>query len=177
MTAGYPGTDALSVRKAGQADAAAISRFNQAMALETEGRRLVPEIVDAGVLHLLRQPSLGFYVVAVDGDAIVACLLVTHEWSDWRNGLLWWIQSVFVEARWRRRGVYRELYRFVRELAQAEPGVCGFRLYVEKDNATAQRTYEALGMAATDYLIYEQLKPGVRYFIEPGPVDAGSSPA
>ena len=177
MSAGNPVAAGLSVRKAGPADAVAISRFNQAMALETEGKRLIPEIVDAGVLRLLQQPSLGFYAVAVDRNAIVACLLVTHEWSDWRNGLFWWIQSVFVEAGWRRRGVYRELYRFVRELAQAEPGVCGFRLYVEKDNATAQRTYESLGMAATDYQIYEQLKPGVRYFSDPVQTDAGSSPA
>ena len=176
MSAGNPGTAGLSVRKAGLADAAAISRFNQAMALETEGKRLIPEIVDAGVLRLLQQPSLGFYGVAVDQDAIVACLLVTHEWSDWRNGLLWWIQSVFVEAGWRRRGVYRELYRFVQELALVEPGVCGFRLYVEKDNVTAQKTYQALGMAPTDYLIYEQLKPGVRYFQAPAP-EGGAGPA
>ena len=175
MSARTPGTAGLSVRKAGLADAAAISRFNQAMALETEGKRLIPEIVDAGVLRLLQQPSLGFYVVAVDQDAIVACLLVTHEWSDWRNGLLWWIQSVFVEAGWRRRGVYRELYRFVQELALVEPGVCGFRLYVEKDNVTAQKTYQALGMAPTDYLIYEQLKPGVRCFQAPAP-EGGAGP-
>ena len=154
----------LSIRKAGPADAGAISRFNQAMALETEGKALIPARVDAGVLGLLQQPSLGFYVVAADADGrIVACLLVTHEWSDWRNGLFWWIQSVFVEAGWRRQGVYRGLYQFVRELAGADPQVCGFRLYVEKDNTVAQATYAALGMAPTDYLIYEEMKPGVVY--------------
>ena len=157
----------LDIRKAGVADAAAISRFNQAMALETEGKALVPVLVDAGVLRLLREPSLGFYVVAGDGDRIVACLLVTQEWSDWRNGLFWWIQSVFVEAAWRRRGVYSALYRFVRQLADVDGGVCGFRLYVEKENAVAQETYAALGMVQTDYLIYEQMKPGVRYFSDP----------
>ena len=97
----------------------------------------------------------------------MACLLVTHEWSDWRNGLLWWIQSVFVEAGWRRRGVYSALYRFVRQLADADGGVCGFRLYVEKENTVAQQTYAALGMVQTDYLIYEQMKSGVRFFSEP----------
>ncbi len=158
--------DRLTIRKAGPADAAAISRFNQAMALETEGKALIAERVDAGVLGLLQRPSLGFYVVAAEQARIVGCLLVTHEWSDWRNGLFWWIQSVFIEAGWRRQGVYRRLYQHVKELAAADPEVCGFRLYVEKDNAVAQQTYAALGMAPTDYLIYEQLRPGVRYLRE-----------
>ena len=156
----------LTIRKAGPADASAISRFNQAMALETEGKALIAERVDAGVLGLLQRPSLGFYVVAAEQERIVGCLLVTHEWSDWRNGLFWWIQSVFIEAGWRRQGVYRRLYQHVKELAAADPAVCGFRLYVEKDNAVAQQTYAALGMAPTDYLIYEQLRPGVRYLRE-----------
>ena len=160
-------SEGLAIRKAGVADSGAISRFNQAMALETEGKTLAPALVDAGVLRLLQEPALGFYVVAAQADRIVACLLVTHEWSDWRNGLLWWIQSVFVEAGWRRRGVYSALYRFVRQLADADGGVCGFRLYVEKENTVAQQTYAALGMVQTDYLIYEQMKSGVRFFSEP----------
>ena len=154
----------LAIRKAAPADADAISHFNQAMALETEGKTLIPELVDAGVRRLIGEPSLGFYVVATDGDAIVACLLVTHEWSDWRNGLFWWIQSVFVRQGWRRQGVYSSLYEHVQGLAAADPQVCGFRLYVEKDNVIAQQAYAALGMAATDYLIYEELRPGVRCF-------------
>ena len=165
MTPATP-VDRLAIRKAGPADAAAISRFNQAMALETEGKALIAERVDAGVLGLLQRPSLGFYVVASEQERIVGCLLVTHEWSDWRNGLFWWIQSVFIEAGWRRRGVYRRLYQHVKDLAATDPAVCGFRLYVEKDNAVAQQTYAALGMAPTDYLIYEQLRPGVRYLRE-----------
>jgi ribosomal protein S18 acetylase RimI-like enzyme len=154
----------LAIRRATAADAAAISRFNQAMALETEGKSLIPELVDAGVRRLIGEPSLGFYVVASDGDAIVACLLITQEWSDWRNGLFWWIQSVFVETAYRRQGVYSSLYQHVQDLAAADPQVCGFRLYVEKDNVVAQQAYAALGMAATDYLVYEELRPGVRYF-------------
>lgn len=154
----------LAIRRATEADAAAISRFNQAMALETEGKTLIPELVDAGVRRLIGEPSLGFYVVAADGDAIVACLLITQEWSDWRNGLFWWIQSVFVEQGYRRQGVYSSLYQHVQDLAAADPQVCGFRLYVEKDNVVAQQAYAALGMAATDYLVYEELRPGVRYF-------------
>ena len=153
-----------AIRRATAADAAAISRFNQAMALETEGKSLLPELVDAGVQRLIAQPSFGFYVVASEGQEIVACLLVTHEWSDWRNGLFWWIQSVFVQQGWRRQGVYSSLYEHVQELAAADPQVCGFRLYVEKDNVVAQQAYAALGMAATDYLIYEELRPGLKYF-------------
>ena len=156
--------DELLLRKAQLRDASAIAAFNSSMALETEGKVLLPEVVGEGVLRLLNDPSLGFYVVAEHGGRVVGCLMVTNEWSDWRNGLFWWIQSVYVQAGWRRKGVYRRLYDFIRELAQADPGICGFRLYVEKENAVAQTTYESLGMARTDYLIYEETKPGARYF-------------
>jgi ribosomal protein S18 acetylase RimI-like enzyme len=158
----------LVIRRAGQSDAETIAAFNAAMALETEGKALLPEVIGAGVKRLLAAPALGFYVVAESEGRIVACLMVTNEWSDWRNGLFWWIQSVYVEREWRRQGVYRRLYDFVRALAQADPGVCGFRLYVEKDNQVAHATYASLGMSRTDYFIYEELKPGVRYF-NPGP--------
>ena len=157
-------SDTLSIRKAELRDAPAITRFNTAMAHETEGKALMPERIGAGVLRLLNDPSLGFYAVAESGGAVVGCLMVTNEWSDWRNGLFWWIQSVYIEPGFRRQGVYRRLYEFIRELARAEPGICGFRLYVEKDNAAAQRTYESLGMARTHYLVYEELKDGARYF-------------
>jgi GNAT superfamily N-acetyltransferase len=157
----------LSIRKGELRDRATIAGFNRAMALETEGKSLITELVDAGVLRLLSDPSLGFYVVAEHRNKVVACLMVTNEWSDWRNGLFWWIQSVYVEPVWRRQGLYRRLYDFIRRLAQADPGICGFRLYVEKENAVAQTTYASLGMVQTDYLVYEELKPGVRYFNEP----------
>jgi GNAT superfamily N-acetyltransferase len=156
--------DTLSIRKAQAGDAGAIAAFNRAMALETEGKALIPELVDAGVRRLLADASLGFYLVAEHEGRVVACLMVTNEWSDWRNGLFWWIQSVYVAAAWRRRGVYRRMYDFIRALARADPAICGFRLYVEKENAVAQRTYAQLGMQPTDYLMYEELRPGVRYF-------------
>jgi GNAT superfamily N-acetyltransferase len=157
----------LSIRKAELRDQAVIAGFNRSMALETEGKSLIAELVQAGVLRLLSDPSLGFYVVAEHRNKLIGCLMVTNEWSDWRNGLFWWIQSVYVEAAWRRQGVYRRLYDFIRQLAQADSGICGFRLYVEKENAVAQETYASLGMVQTDYLVYEELKPGVRYFNEP----------
>lgn len=160
-------TPAPIIRKAELRDADAIARFNSAMALETEGKALLPERVNAGVLRLLNDPSLGFYVVAEQAGSVVGCLMITNEWSDWRNGLFWWIQSVYIVPAARRQGVYRALYDFVRDMARADPGICGFRLYVEKENTAAQRTYSSLGMAPTDYRVYEELKAGVPYFGEP----------
>ena len=155
----------VAYRKAQLRDADTIARFNAAMALETEHKALLPEVIGAGVRRLIDTPSMGFYLVGEAQGRVVACLLVTNEWSDWRNGLFWWIQSVYVEPGFRRQGVYRRLYEHVRSLAAQDAGVCGFRLYVEKDNLTAQRTYASLGMAETDYRIFEELKPGVRYFV------------
>jgi GNAT superfamily N-acetyltransferase len=157
-------SEELLLRKAELRDATVIADFNRRMALETEGKALIREVVAAGVLRLLNEPSLGFYAVAQSAGRVVGCLMVTNEWSDWRNGLFWWIQSVYVEPGSRRRGVYRRLYELIREMALADPGICGFRLYVEKGNRVAQQNYASLGMAQTDYLVYEELRPGVRYF-------------
>jgi ribosomal protein S18 acetylase RimI-like enzyme len=153
----------LSLRRGEQRDAATIARFNAQMAFETEGKELIPEVIGAGVQRLLDTPALGFYLVAEHEGRVIACLMITNEWSDWRNGLFWWIQSVYVEKDFRRRGVYRRMYEEVRAMAQRDAGVCGFRLYVEKDNEAAHATYSSLGMNETDYLLYEELKPGVRF--------------
>ena len=158
----------LTVRAARAGDADAIAAFNAAMALETEGKRLLPQVIAAGVRRLLAEPALGFYLVAEAGGALAGCLMVTTEWSDWRNGRFWWIQSVYVPPQWRRRGVFRALYRHVQEAARAQPDVCGLRLYVERENAGAQATYRSLGMAQTHYLLFEQLAPGVVYLQEDG---------
>lgn len=157
----------LHVRAAGAGDADVLARFNTAMALETEGKRLLPEVVGAGVRRLLGEPALGFYLVACAGAEVVGSAMVTAEWSDWRNGRFWWIQSVYVVPAWRRRGVFRALYAHIRAAASAEPDVCGFRLYVEQHNTVAQATYGALGMQVTDYRLLEELKPGVRYLEAP----------
>lgn len=148
--------EALQVRMATVSDRDAFVRFNRAMALETENKELNEKLVGPGVAAVFDHPARGFYVVAQCADDIVAALMVTFEWSDWRNASFWWIQSVYVVPRFRRRGLYRRLYDFVRERARSEGGVCGFRLYVEKNNLTAQRVYESLGMSASDYLMYEE---------------------
>ena len=151
-------------RLATAGDAAVLAEFNAAMALETEGKELLPEVIGAGVRSLLGRPGSGFYLVAEDGGQVVGSLLVTKEWSDWRNGDFWWIQSVYVRPAWRRQGVYKRLYRHVQELAAKDPAVCGFRLYVERENKQAQSTYRTLGMKETRYLVFEELKPGVRFY-------------
>jgi GNAT superfamily N-acetyltransferase len=156
--------DGLTIRRGELRDASTIADFNAAMALETEGKQLLPEVIGAGVRRLLEAPSLGFYLVVEADGRVIACLMITNEWSDWRCGTFWWIQSVYVVPEWRRRGVYRRMYEHVRAMAAGDPGVCGFRLYVEKDNAAGHATYTSVGMAETDYRLYEELKPGVLYF-------------
>jgi ribosomal protein S18 acetylase RimI-like enzyme len=154
----------MRIRLATPADAAALTEFNAAMALETEAKELLPEVVGAGVQSLLANPASGFYVIADEGGRAVGSLMITREWSDWRNGSFWWIQSVYVRPEWRRKGVYKRLYRHIQELAAQDPSVCGFRLYVERENGRAQATYRALGMKETRYLVFEELKPGVRFY-------------
>jgi len=155
---------AIKIRRAQPRDAPALIAFNCAMALETERKLLMPRVIGAGVRGLLRRPDSGFYTVAELGGDVIAALMVTKEWSDWRNGDFWWIQSVYVRPEHRRRGVYQRLYRFLQALAAKQRAVCGFRLYVERTNRRAQSTYRASGMERTHYLVFEQLKPGVRFF-------------
>ena len=153
----------MRIRLATLADAAVLLEFNAAMALETEGKELLPGVIGAGVRGLLDNPVAGFYVLA-ETERVIAALMITKEWSDWRNGSFWWIQSVYVRPEARRQGVYRRLYRHVQEMAAKDPQACGFRLYVERENSAAQATYGALGMKETRYLVFEELKPGVRFY-------------
>lgn len=137
-------------------DVPALVEFNQSMALETEGKTLDEGVLSRGVSAVFEDSSKGFYVVAESGDGIAGGLMVTFEWSDWRNQWFWWIQSVYIRPDARGRGVYRRLYEFVRDCAAATGNVCGFRLYVEKENVGAQRVYEKLGMEESHYIMYEQ---------------------
>lgn len=150
-------TPAFQVRMASEEDAPQLVDFNCAMALETEDLELDPEVVGAGVRALFEHPERGFYVVADAGGELTGSLMITTEWSDWRDGMFWWIQSVYVQPAHRRRGVYRSLYEFVHSRSRDNAEVCGFRLYVERDNRRAQDTYASLGMTRTPYLVYESL--------------------
>jgi GNAT superfamily N-acetyltransferase len=147
----------IIIRKALIADAETIADFNIAMALETEGKELEYDTIHNGVNALFANPHYGFYIVAEVDDQIAGCLLVTYEWSDWRNGLFWWIQSVYIHPDYRRKGIYRTMYSFVKKLALKEKNICGFRLYVEKENSDAQRTYTALGMTECQYKMFEEM--------------------
>ena len=147
------------IRSAVVADAPALAEFNRAMARETEERELNPQAVARGVRAVFDDPSRGFYLVAEIGGELAAALMVTTEWSDWRNGAFWWIQSVYVAPQWRRRGLYRMLHRHLQEMAARDQTACGLRLYVERENHAAQKTYASLGMEETRYKMFEQPLP------------------
>jgi len=152
-----PTRDALTVRLARVEDTAQIADFNVTMAHETEDLVLAPHGVHAGVAAVMANPEHGFYVVAESGERLVGALLITYEWSDWRNGRFWWIQSVFVIPEARRRGVYRALHAFVAGRAREHDEVRGLRLYVEMGNVSAQNVYQATGMRDSGYRIYEEV--------------------
>ncbi|MFQ3189727.1 MAG: ribosomal protein S18 acetylase RimI-like enzyme [Paraglaciecola sp.] len=126
------------------------------MAWETEQKRLDEDILTKGVDALIVDENKGFYLVAEQNNIVVGSLMVTTEWSDWRNGVFWWVQSVYIMPEFRRKGIYAKLYAQVKALAEQSKNVCGFRLYVEKENLIAQKTYESLGMHQTHYLMYEE---------------------
>lgn len=148
---------AIAIRPARRDDLEALVEFNCNLARETEEDDLDPQTVRRGIDRLLGDPALGFYTVAERDGQVVGCLLITFEWSDWRDGMLWWIQSVYVRREARRQGVFRRLFAAIRERAEADPAVCGLRLYAEKNNGPALKTYRALGMREKPYRIYELL--------------------
>lgn len=145
----------LIIRPALLGDAPRIVQFNQALAQETEGRSLDPALLEPGVQAVLQDSQKGRYFVAESDGQVVGQLMITFEWSDWRNGVIWWIQSVYVDAAYRRQGVFRRLYRNLEAEARATEGVCGIRLYMEHANHTARATYLSLGMHPAGYEVLE----------------------
>lgn len=145
----------MQLRHAHRDDAEVIAEFNQAMALETEHKTLDPALVRAGVLGVLDEPGRGFYLLAERAGQVIGGLMITFEWSDWRNANFWWIQSVYVRPQARRQGVYASLYREIESRAQAACA-CGLRLYVEDDNRNAMATYTSLGMVDAHYRVMER---------------------
>ena len=145
----------LSVRLAAPSDVSIIAEFNAAMAKETEEIELNRERLRKGVEALFADPSKGLYYIAESNGIIAGQMMITYEWSDWRNATFWWIQSVYVLPEYRRHGVFRALYRSIETIARTRGDVCGVRLYVEKDNDRAQKTYEALGMKHSHYEMME----------------------
>jgi ribosomal protein S18 acetylase RimI-like enzyme len=146
----------LTIRRATPADQPMLVAYNAALAWETEHKRLRPEILEAGVHAVFSDSARGFYTVAEEAGEIVGQMMVTFEWSDWRNGWFWWVQSVYIREDARRKGVFRSLYKELQRQAIADPAVIGLRLYVERENTRAQTTYRALGMTETTYGVMEE---------------------
>jgi GNAT superfamily N-acetyltransferase len=144
----------IAIRAATRADILAIAQWNVAMAWETERKSIDPALLERGVTAVFDEPRRGFYLVAERAGEPVGCLLVTYEWSDWRAGDFWWIQSVYVVESARREGVFRQLYDDAQQRAR-QAGAVGMRLYVETENERAQRTYAGLGMERCHYFMYE----------------------
>lgn len=146
----------MQVRIAEVRDIEIIAELNTAMAWETEQKRLDPATIRRGIRAVLDDSDYGFYVVAEQEDQVVGCLMITYEWSDWRSGRFWWIQSLYVRPDFRRHGVFKRLHDFVKAQAGQHPEVCGLRLYVEQSNHIAQHVYRQIGMTPTTYQMYEE---------------------
>jgi GNAT superfamily N-acetyltransferase len=147
----------ISIRNAIPSDAPSIIDFQQKMAWETEGIKLSSGTVTPGVNAVFQDHSRGQYYVAEADGKIVASMLITYEWSDWRNSNVWWFQSVFVVPEYRRKGIFRAMYNHIKKLAE-EQDIAGLRLYVETKNTNAQKTYKALGMSSEHYSFYEWMR-------------------
>jgi len=152
----------ITLRTAEASDIELLVQFNKAHAAEVEDKGLDPDVLRKGIGHLMEEPRDGFYLIAevptANGEEVASAgtLMVTKEWSDWRNGQFWWIQSVYVHPEYRRQGIYSALHHEVARLARNLGNCCGLRLYVEKENTGAQATYRAHNMDETYYLMFEE---------------------
>jgi len=160
VKASHPLPHRLQVRPAHVGDLDTLVDFSLAMALETEGRQLDRARLRRGTQAIFDEPTRGFYLVAEVPDqprsTVIGQLMVTFEWSDWRNAAFWWIQSVYVHPDWRRQGVYRAMHHHVLSEAKGRKDVCGVRLYVEKSNQGAQTAYQRVGLAPSPYQVFEE---------------------
>lgn len=150
----------MTVRTATPADVQVIIEFNRLLALESEGKTLDGALLATGVQAALADPHKGWYFLAEKEGLALGQMAVTFEWSDWRNGWFWWIQSVYVRSDWRRCGVFRTLFDHVRQAAAQDPSVIGLRLYVDDDNHPAHHTYQAMGLDWTSYRVMEEYPLG-----------------
>jgi len=156
ITRSLRASDRILIRRAKPSDVAIIARFNAAMGTETEGILLDRKRLNRGVRAILNDPRRGFYLLAELYGKVVGQMMITREWSDWRNGYFWWIQSVYVQPAYRKRGVYRALHESVVALGRRRKNVCGIRLYVDRHNTMAQKVYKKLGMKRSNYDMFEE---------------------
>lgn len=155
MTCDMPNAGVIRVRSAREEDLDCVVDFNARLAWETEGKQLDRDVLTRGVRQALGDPSLCRYFIAERAGCVAGQCMVTYEWSDWRDGMLWWFQSVYVHPDHRRHRVFTALYDHVSQLARQSQGVCGLRLYVEQHNSVAQQTYQRLGMRPSGHVVYE----------------------
>ena len=151
----------IQIREAQPNDIASIAKFQVEMAWETERYKLEIETVTKGVSKVFECKSLGNYYVAQVNEKVVASLLTTFEWSDWRNGTVLWIQSVYVKKEFRKQGIYANMYKHILDMVSQDTSLCGIRLYVDKTNTLAQEVYKNLGMNGEHYRVYEWMKEGL----------------
>ena len=145
----------IEVREANLTDAQSIIQFQKNMALETEDVLLNQVILEEGVYHVFSNPNMAKYYVAEVDKVVIACLLVCYEWSEWRNGIILWVESVYVSKAHRGKHAYSTMYRYLQSMVSEDPQLKGIRLYVEKSNHIAQKVYENLGMDGDHYKMYE----------------------
>ena len=148
----------IEIQKASIQDIAQIVDFQVAMALETEQMVLEPATISRGVRAVFGDPTKGFYLVAREGKEMIACLMITYEWSDWRARTVWWIQSLYVVESWRRHGVFRQMYDWLLNIVRDDDSIGGIRLYVDLTNTNAQKVYDSIGMDGNHYRFYEYMK-------------------
>jgi ribosomal protein S18 acetylase RimI-like enzyme len=148
----------ISIRKSTVKDIPILAEFQQLLAAETENVKLDAAIVQKGLQALFDDPSKGVYYIAESEKEIIGCHLITYEWSDWKNGMVWWLQSVYVKAAYRKRGVFRFMYDNLVTQIRQEKGIIGLRLYVDKSNVKAQEVYRSIGMNGDHYTVFEWMK-------------------
>lgn len=149
----------IEIRKATRNDIPVLVDFQCRLALESENVTLETSILINGMNAMFDDPSKGTYFVALDGEEMAGCHMITYEWSDWRNGMVLWIQSVYVKESFRKKGVFKRMYDNLTDMIKKDPGLRGLRLYVDKSNERAMKTYEAVGMDGSHYTVYEWMKP------------------
>lgn len=148
----------ITTRRATPADIPVLIDFQQRLAQETENIALDAAVLQQGLQNLMADPAKGFYVVAELDGAIAGCHMVTYEWSEWRNGTVWWLHSLYVPAAYRNRGVFRAMFQALTKTVEADPSLRGLRLYVDKTNDRAMRVYDAMDMNGEHYTVYEKMK-------------------
>jgi GNAT superfamily N-acetyltransferase len=145
----------IKIREAVKSDIPVIAEFNQALAKETEDIQLNPETLASGIENALDRDECHYFIAKLNGQ-VIGQSMITYEWSDWRNGIMWWFQSVYVQPEHRRKGVFRAMFDHVEKLARNNPEVKTLRLYVMQNNLSGKKTYAALGMTDSGYVVYEK---------------------